>query len=233
MLAVRNVSKQFSSKPVLNGISFSLKEGEVLGIVGPNGAGKTTLLKTICGLVKPTSGEVVLNGVTANQIATIFEDQRFLGQLSGIKNMKLFLSAIGEDELSLEKKFEQFGLAESKKVKYKLYSSGMKKRMDLMSIFVSGKRLFLLDEPSNGLDIDGMIAFNQQVASIKNEGKSFVIASHHSLELEKICDRFLLISGGTLIAQLSKDELFNDFDSLESAYRSLIPKAPNQKSLEP
>lgn len=233
MLAVTNVAKQFGSKPVLTGISFSLKEGEVLGLVGPNGAGKTTLLKTICGLVKPTSGEVVLNGVTANQIATIFEDQRFLGQLSGIKNMRLFLSVIGEDELSLEKKFEQFGLAESKKVKYKLYSSGMKKRMDLMSIFVSGKRLFLLDEPSNGLDIDGMIAFNQQVTSIKNEGKSFVIASHHSLELEKICDRFLLIGRGTVISQMSKHELFNNFDSLEGAYRSLLPTHLNKNSLRP
>jgi ABC-2 type transport system ATP-binding protein len=96
-----------------------LNEGEVLGILGPNGAGKTTLLKTICGLVKPSSGEVILNGVSSNQIATIFEDQRFLGQLSGVTNMKLFLSTIGEREFSLEKKFEQFGLAESKRVNTK------------------------------------------------------------------------------------------------------------------
>lgn len=230
MIQVRNVSKQYGKRPILSNISFSLNQVEVLGILGPNGAGKTTLLKIICGLTKPNDGQVILNGLASNQIATIFEDQRFLGQLSGITNMNLFLSTIGERELSLEKKFEQFGLAESKRVKYKVYSSGMKKRMDLMSIFVSGKRLFLLDEPTNGLDIDGMIAFNQQVGSLKNQGKSFVVASHHALELEKICDFFLLIDRGAVIAQMGKEELFNNFDSLEGAYRSLIHKSLNQQS---
>jgi ABC-2 type transport system ATP-binding protein len=225
VIELKNVSKQYRSKPILNRISFSLNEGEVIGILGPNGAGKTTLLKIICGLVKPSNGQVILNGVTATQIATIFEDQRFLGQLSGIKNMKLFLNTIGEKEFSLESKFEQFGLAENKMVKYKVYSSGMKKRMDLMSIFVSGKRLFLLDEPTNGLDIDGMIAFNKHVSSLKNEKRSFIIASHHALELEKICDFFLLIDRGTVVSQMSKEELVRNFDSLESAYHSLIRKS--------
>jgi len=222
VMEIKNLSKRYGKKPILNSICFSLKEGQVVGILGPNGAGKTTLLKIICGLTKPSSGEVTLNGIVPSQIATIFEDQRFLGQLSGLKNMTLFMDSIGEKELFLEKKFEQYGLAESKRAKYRVYSSGMKKRMDLMSIFVRGKRLFLLDEPTNGLDIDGMIAFNQQVNSLKNEGMSFVIASHHALELEKICDFFLMIDGGTVASQITKDELARDFDSLENAYRSII-----------
>ena len=94
VIEIRNVSKHYGKKQILNKISFSLNQGEVLGILGPNGAGKTTLLKIICGLVKPSDGQVILNGLTPNQIATIFEDQRFLGQISGIKNMKLFLSTI-------------------------------------------------------------------------------------------------------------------------------------------
>jgi ABC-type multidrug transport system ATPase subunit len=223
VIEIRNLSKQYGKKPILKGISFLLNEGEVLGILGPNGAGKTTLLKLICGLAKPTHGEVIFN-ISSRQIATIFEDQRFLGQLSGIKNMKLFMSTMGEKEFQLEKKFEEFGLAESKNVKYKVYSSGMKKRMDLMSIFLNRKRLFLLDEPTNGLDIDGMIAFNQQVISLKNEGRSFIIASHHALELEKICDFFLLIDRGTVVSQISKEELVRNFGSLEGAYRSVIRK---------
>jgi len=223
VMEIRNLSKQYGKKPILKGISFSLNEGEVLGILGPNGAGKTTLLKLICGLAKPTHGEVIFS-ISSRQIATIFEDQRFLGQLSGIKNMKLFMSTMGEKEFPLEKKFEEFGLAESKNVKYKVYSSGLKKRMDLMSIFLNRKRLFLLDEPTNGLDIDGMIAFNQQVISLKNEGRSFIIASHHALELEKICDFFLLIDRGTVVSQISKEELVRNFGSLEGAYRSVIRK---------
>jgi ABC-type multidrug transport system ATPase subunit len=228
VIEVRNLSKQYGKKPILKGISFSLNEGEVLGILGPNGAGKTTLLKLICGLAKPTHGEVILNNISSHQIAAIFEDQHFLGQLSGIKNMKLFMSTMGEKEFSLEKKFQEFGLAESKNVKYKVYSSGMKKRMDLMSIFVNRKRLFLLDEPTNGLDIDGMIAFNQQVISLKSEGRSFIIASHHALELEKICGLFLLIDRGSVVSQISKEELARNFGSLEGAYRSMIRKTLNQ-----
>jgi ABC-type multidrug transport system ATPase subunit len=222
VLELKNISKQYGRKPILDRISFSLHGGQVVGILGPNGAGKTTLLKIICGLTRPSSGEVILSGVARAQIATIFEDQRFLGQLSGLKNMTLFLNSIGEKEFSLEKNFEQYGLAESKHVKYKVYSSGMKKRMDLMSIFVSGKRLFLLDEPTNGLDIDGLIAFNHQVTALKNEGKSFVVCSHHALELEKISDLFLLIDNGTVVSQMGKEDLVRNFNSLENAYRSII-----------
>jgi ABC-type multidrug transport system ATPase subunit len=202
-----------------------LNKGEILGILGPNGSGKTTLLKIICGLAKPSDGKVILNGLSSREIATIFEDQRFLGQLSGIKNMSLFLRTIGERKLSLEKTFEQFGLGESMRVKYRVYSSGMKKRMDLMSVFVPNKQLFLLDEPTNGVDIDGIIAFKEQILSLRNEGKSFILSSHHATELERMCDFFLLIDRGTLIAQISKEQIANNFDSLEEAYRLLIQKS--------
>lgn len=102
-----------------------------------------------------------------------------------------------------------------------------------MSIFVSRKRLFLLDEPTNAVDIDGIIAFNQQVLSLKDEGKSFIISSHHALELERICDFFLLIDRGAVIAEMSKEELLKNFDSLEGVYRSLVHKSPNQKTEKP
>src|SRR5262245_61827621 len=111
-LKVTNLSKFFGKKQILNNVSLSLSCGEVLGVLGPNGAGKTTLLKIICSLVKPSGGHVKLNGIDSREIATIFEDQRFLGQLSGVKNMKLFLSTIGEQELSLEEKFERYGLGQ-------------------------------------------------------------------------------------------------------------------------
>src|SRR5438477_5991995 len=124
LIEIRNLSKQYGTKTVLSNITFSLNNGEILGILGPNGAGKTTLLRIICGLVRPSNGQVILKGVSAIQIATIFEDQRFLGHLSGIKNMNLLLSTIYEKEFPLNEKFQKFGLDDSKKVKYKLYSSG-------------------------------------------------------------------------------------------------------------
>jgi ABC-2 type transport system ATP-binding protein len=222
VIEIRNLSKQFGTKTVLNNITFSLNQGEVLGILGPNGAGKTTLLKIICGLVKPTRGEVSLNGVSGIQIATIFEDQRFLGHLSGITNMKLLLKTLYEKDFSLSERFIRFGLGECKKVKYKFYSSGMKRKLDLMSIFVSGKQLFVLDEPTNGLDIDSIIALNEQIMALKNQGKSLIISSHRASELEKICDFFLMIDSGAVVSHMSKQELLRGFNSLEYAYRSIL-----------
>ena len=231
LIEIRNLSKQYGTKTVLSNITFSLNNGEILGILGPNGAGKTTLLKIICGLVRPSNGQVILKGVSAIQIATIFEDQRFLGHLSGIKNMNLLLSTIYEKEFPLNEKFQKFGLDDSKKVKYKLYSSGMKRKLDLMSIFVSGKQLFVLDEPTNALDIDSIIAFNEQVISVKNQGKSFIIASHRAFELEKTCDFFLLIDKGAVVAEMSKEEVLRKFNSLEHAYRSIFHKSTTNNFL--
>jgi ABC-2 type transport system ATP-binding protein len=224
VIEIINVSKRFGNKQVLKEISFSLNDGKILGLLGPNGAGKTTLLKIICGLVRPSAGEVILEGVTRTEIATIFEDQRFLGHLSGIKNMKLFMSSIYGGHSSLVEKFKEFGLEESKNAKFKFYSSGMKKRVDIMSAFVSGKRLYLLDEPTNALDIESMNAFNKQVISLKNDGKSVIIASHHALEMERLCDSFLLIDRGAIVSKMTREELLNNFISLESAYSSVIHK---------
>src|SRR5437762_9939129 len=145
--------------------------------------------------------------------------------------MKLFLNTIYDEEFPLKEEFQKFGLEQSKKVKFKLYSSGMKRRLDLMSTFVAGKRLFLLDEPTNALDIDSIIAFNEQVISVKHQGKSFIIASHRAFELEKTCDFFLLIDKGAVVAEMSKEEVLRKFNSLEHAYRSIFHKSTTNNFL--
>ncbi|HET8792443.1 MAG TPA: ABC transporter ATP-binding protein, partial [Nitrososphaeraceae archaeon] len=222
MIEIKNLSKIYKGKKILSNLSFSIKKGEVWGILGPNGAGKTTLLKIICGLVKPSEGQIVLNNINAKQIATIFEDHHFLRHLSGIKNMKLFLKSFHEKKIDLQEEFKKYGLDESKQIKYKFYSSGMKKRLDLMSIFCEDKLLYLLDEPTNTLDIDSIILFNLQVISLKNNNKAFIVSSHHANELEKICSNFLLMNKGTVLCQMTKEETLQNFGSLENAYSAVI-----------
>jgi ABC-2 type transport system ATP-binding protein len=224
MVEAKNICKRYGKKLILNNISFSLDCGKAIGILGPNGAGKTTLLKIICGLTKSTSGQIELKEISRSQIVTILEDQHFFGHLSGIKNLEIYLDTSCNKKFDLARQFNLYGLEESKKVKYKHYSSGMKKRLDLMSVFIDDKQLYLLDEPTNALDIDSIISLNDQIVSLKNKGKSFIICSHHAQELEKICDYFLLMHEGAVLETLAKQEVLQKFGSLENTYRSLIFK---------
>jgi len=190
-----------------------------MGIVGPNGAGKSTLLKVICNLIKPSTGQIILNEIRSINIATILEDQQFLSHLSGEKNLNIFSESLCNRRIDSEKGFRKYGLYDSKNLKYKFYSSGMKKRMDLMSVFCEeNKFLYLLDEPTNALDIDSLITFSKQILTLKSRGRAFIISSHHVMELEKVCDQFLFMDKGVVLTKLNKHEILQNFGSLEKAY---------------
>jgi ABC-type multidrug transport system ATPase subunit len=222
MLEVINLSKSYGKKNILQDVSFHLHQ-ECLGLLGPNGAGKSTLLKIICDLVKPSEGSIVLSGIQRSEIATVFEEHRFLDHLSGLQNVNLFLNTIpGAGKPYWPTTFDRFGLSDSKNVKYKFYSSGMKRRLDLMSVLLANKQLFLLDEPTNALDINSIIAFSDEIIALKKQGKAFIISSHHAGELEKVCDRFLIINKGRILVSMKKEEMLNIYETLEKAYLSIL-----------
>ncbi|HWC55021.1 MAG TPA: ABC transporter ATP-binding protein [Chitinophagaceae bacterium] len=222
VIEVKHLYKLHWKKYRLKDINFSLFAGECLGILGPNGAGKTTLLKIICKLIRPSSGEVNFNKISPKEIATIFDDQYFLNHLSGKENIQIFMKMI-YGSFDGVKELKKYGLDYFGDKKYKFFSSGMKRRLDIASIFLNkNKLLFLLDEPTNTLDIESIFAFNNQVNLLKEQGKSFIVASHNAEELEKICDQFLFIDKGIILCGLTKKEVFMKFNSLETAYRSLL-----------
>jgi ABC-2 type transport system ATP-binding protein len=222
MVAIKNVSKSYDHQCVLDKIDFTIGNGEVLGLLGPNGSGKTTLLKIICGLIHPNDGKVVFSDIHFSQVGAIFDDQKFLGHLSGLKNIRLFFESLHSRNDNIEQAFKAYGLWENRHKKYKDYSTGMKKRLDLLSIFNSHKILFLLDEPMNGLDIDGMLLFEKKITELKQEGKSFIISSHYAAGLEKIGDRFLMMRNGKVVSSLKKEEVIQNFGSLENSYQSIM-----------
>lgn len=223
MLDVKNVSKVYGRKQVLKNISFHLDKGESLGILGPNGAGKTTLLKIISGLISPSSGKVISKYGQSSQRGAIFDDQRFLNHLSGLTNIRLFMQSLTDKDFDWDEAFAKYGLHDSKNVKYKFYSSGMKRRLDLMSIFIEDKSFYVLDEATNGLDIDSVILFIKKVINlIVEESKTFIISSHRVAEMEKICDRFLILNEGRILKEIKKEEALLQYGSLENAYCSII-----------
>lgn len=227
MLEVKNLKKEYGKRQVLSNVNFTVNKGESLGLLGPNGAGKTSLLKLICGLLKPSDGRITFYNIAPDHIATIFEDQRFLGHISAVRNIDLFMQIVADTKsIDWNKIFVKYGLEHSKNTKYKFYSSGMKRKLDLMSIFISEhKSFYILDEPTNGLDIDSIIVFNLQIIELtERKDRTFIISSHHADELEKICDRFIIINGGKILADITKNEVLQSYGKLEAAYISIISK---------
>jgi len=159
-IILKNVSKEFDGIPVINNICFKFKEGKIYGIIGQNGSGKTMLFSIICGFVKPTSGEVLINDINISKkdcfptnMRALIETPKFISDLSGYKNLEL-LASINNDISSndINSILSKMGLEKFKNVKYSKYSLGMKQKLGIAQVIMENPDIILLDEPFNGLD---------------------------------------------------------------------------------
>lgn len=208
VLEVKNISKSYKNKKILKNISFSIDKGEIIGLIGPNGAGKTTLMKIISGLLKQDDGTVKICGLSTqynrteylSKFSSIIETPSLYEMLSGYDNIN-FIRKI--NNITIEKmdeilKFINIGHAINDKVKN--YSLGMKQRLALGIALITQPKLLILDEPTNGLDPDGVIEFRELLKKFATEsGVSILIASHILSELDKMCTKILFIKDGELV----------------------------------
>ena len=208
VLEVKNISKSYKNKKILKNISFSIDKGEIIGLIGPNGAGKTTLMKIISGLLKQDDGTVKICGLSTqynrteylSKFSSIIETPSLYEMLSGYDNIN-FIRKI--NNITIEKmdeilKFINIGHAINDKVKN--YSLGMKQRLALGIALITQPKLLILDEPTNGLDPDGVIGFRELLKKFATEsGVSILIASHILSELDKMCTKILFIKDGELV----------------------------------
>lgn len=212
ILEVRNLKKSYDENQVIKGIDFQLESGEILGFVGPNGSGKTTTLKAILGLVKKDQGEVlVCQKNTDNcyedvikKVGAMIEVPRFYPYLSGYSNLKL--SARMYKNVTSKEVNELVSLVKMEKRIHdpvRKYSLGMKQRLGICQSLLGNPKLLLLDEPINGLDIDGVFEFRNILLRLREEkGTSILISSHILSEVEKICDRVIVINDGSIVNNL-------------------------------
>jgi ABC-2 type transport system ATP-binding protein len=206
-VVISGLTKQYSNGRGIKDINLSIKQGEIVGVLGPNGAGKTTLLKCMTGLVLPDSGQVEIFGF---HLQLQYKDAiRYVGTLIGpavayenmtpYQNLKMisrFYSTVSNSRI--EEVLEQTGLSSFKNEKISSFSMGMKQRFGIASALISEPGLIILDEPTNGLDIDGLLLLRKTIQEIATmSGVTFVISSHHISELEKICNRFCFLINGT------------------------------------
>ena len=199
-----SVRKQYASQsfPVLNGISLSIAEGEIIGIRGENGSGKSTLLSVTGGLIRSDSGAVRYAEGVKGCIGYVPQDMSLYQDLTGFENLKFWGIAGGMPARAIRTRSEwllkQTGLLEKGKLRVRTYSGGMKRRLHLATALMYTPRLLLLDEPTVGADDASAGMILELIRRVRNHGCSVVIISHRFGELESIADRILTLKDGSL-----------------------------------
>ncbi len=233
ILVIENLSKTIKGKNVVDSISFSLEKGDILGFLGPNGAGKSTTIKMILGLVKPTEGNVKINGYNIStdrekalyNVGAMVEYPSFDEQLSGFKNLKLYANLYNLTNERVYEVLKIVNLFDDKDKKVKSYSMGMKQRLGIARAFLNNPKVVILDEPTNGLDPVCIIEIRNLIKKLaETEGVTFLICSHILGELQNICNKIAIVSKGKLIVKGDLVELLNDneFERLEDYYLKVL-----------
>lgn len=204
-ITVRNVSKSINGKKLLDNISFDAYEGEIIGLVGKNGAGKSTLLKIMTGLYKMDEGEILYYNYDLNHdfekamsiVGTIIETPDMYESLTGKKNLKLFKTMLkGVDEGTIEEIVKILEMEKYLGKKFKTYSLGMKERLAIASSLINKPKILILDEPTNGLDTEGIKKIMDTLKELKDT--TIIISSHMLNEIEELCNKIIFINNGKI-----------------------------------
>lgn len=205
-ICVNGYSKIINNTVVLDNINFKFESGTIYGLRGKNGSGKTMFLRALCGLIRPTSGEVAIDCETLGKqisfprsIGVLIETPSFIPGYSGLRNLQMLASIknqIGKDEIM--EALEKVKLREDCEKKYKKYSLGMKQRLGIAAAIMENPDIIILDEPTNGLDDQGVSMLRDILLDEKEKGKIIILASHEKQELDLMADVILLMENGQL-----------------------------------
>lgn len=208
-LEIRSLTKKINKKLIIDDVSFAVKKGEVFGLLGPNGAGKTTIIKMITGLARRTAGKVFVNGYDLDQefkkaiseIGAIVENPEFYGYMSGYQNLKHYANMAAKKitKERIEEVARMVGLEKAIHHKVKTYSLGMRQRLGIAQAILHEPSLLILDEPTNGLDPQGIKEVRDYLRALAKAGTAVIVSSHLLSEMQLMCDRFAIIEKGKLI----------------------------------
>jgi len=208
MLEIVGLVKEFGKHVVVDGISFCVGDGEVVGFVGPNGAGKSTTMKIISGLLRPTSGRVTIDGVACEEcpqdylakIGALIESPAFYPSLNAKSHLTYLARMRGESIGTLiDRTLSRVGLDPASNKPVRQYSTGMKQRLGIAMAVLHSPRLLILDEPTNGLDPAAIVAMRGLLRQLGDDGIAVLVSSHLLFEIERVCDRVVFIKSGQVI----------------------------------
>jgi ABC-type multidrug transport system ATPase subunit len=219
VLQVQNLTKKFKDVTAVNNLSFSIQAGEVYGFLGQNGAGKSTTIRMALTLIKPTTGSIELFGKNVyahrndalRQIGAVIEKPDLYKYLNGFENIKLFskLSGISITKNQIDETLKQCGIYDRAQHKVKTYSQGMRQRLGIAIALVHNPKFVILDEPTNGLDPQGIADIRQLIKNLSNQGKTVLVSSHLLYEIEQMATNILIIHQGKKIAEGKTSELID------------------------
>lgn len=215
-LAVETLSltKSYNGKAAVNHLSMQVRQGAIYGFIGRNGAGKSTTLKMLCGLAKPTEGEIRLFGkpaedsYMARRLGCLIESTGLYPNMTARQNMMMKAKCMGlTDEKSVDRALASTGLADTGSKKARYFSMGMKQRLGIGLALLGNPDLLILDEPINGLDPEGTREVRELLLALSQEGKTLIISSHILGELSKIATHYGIIKEGNLVEQIDRETL--------------------------
>lgn len=237
MVVVKGLTKKFKDLKAVNGISFEAREGEVLGLLGENGAGKTTTLRLLSTMLKPTGGTAEINGHdliedpdgVRGEIGILFGGEVGLyDRLTARENIKYFaeLNNMKKDEIDgrIDELSRMLEMGEYIDKRVAKFSRGMKQKVAIARAIVHNPNVMLFDEPTTGLDVASSRIVHDFIESCKKEGKVIIFSSHTMSEVEKLCDRVIIMHKGAVVAEGTIKELENHFgnDDLEEVFMGLV-----------
>lgn len=214
VLQTVDITKKFAKKTAVSSVNMTIKKGDIYGFIGRNGAGKTTLIKMLVGLSRPTSGSIELFGSkwldkARHKIGTVIEAPAFVPNLSARQNMLIQWKLLGsKDKSIIDETLKLVGLSDVGRKKVKKFSLGMKQRLGIAMTLMGDPEFLILDEPTNGLDPEGIIEVRNMLKRINQErGLTILISSHILGELSKLATRYGIINDGVLIDEFTGEEL--------------------------
>lgn len=215
VLKCDNLSKKMGDKQVVLNVSFNLYEKDILGFVGLNGAGKTTIIKLILGLYKKDTGKILIDNYdidkdftkAISRVGAIIENPDMYMYMTGYENLMISANIYNISEERVRDVVRLVDLENSINVKVSKYSLGMRQRLGIAQAIIHNPKILILDEPTNGLDPQGIIQLNLILKKLAKQGMSVIVSSHILSELENVCNKFCFVRNGTIISYKNALEL--------------------------
>ncbi|TDP57429.1 ABC transporter ATP-binding protein [Flavobacterium dankookense] len=241
ILTIKNLHKRYGKVHAVNDVSLEIHKGNVYGILGPNGSGKSTTLGIVLNVVNKTSGEYNWFGGTMathealKKVGAIIERPNFYPYMTAQENLELVCKIKGINYSKVKEKLEIVGLIDRKDSKFKTFSLGMKQRLAIASALLNDPEILILDEPTNGLDPQGIHQIRDIIRLIASQGTTILLASHLLDEVEKVCSHVLVLRFGEILYNGKVDEMSNKsgyFELQSNDSQRLIEVLKNHTELE-
>ena len=228
ILSIKNLHKRYGFVHAVNGISLEIKKGNVYGILGPNGSGKSTTLGIVLNVVNKTSGEFTwFDGSQSTheaikKVGAIIERPNFYPYMTAAENLSLVCKIKGISKTKVAEKLEIVGLTERRNSKFRTFSLGMKQRLAIASALLNDPEILILDEPTNGLDPQGIHPIREIIRLIASTGTTILLASHLLDEVEKVCSHVLVLKKGQMLYSGTVSDMIRSEGFFELAANDLV-----------